>query len=557
MEKFVEGTVIGLRLENQKRGLLADIVDTSGDSSPRQVIQQRIASLREDTSDRREDTFKQKTTVGNEKSTQRTEGSFKEKNPVRSTDVFKEKVTSLKEKTQDAKQDTFRSRVPSIREKTLERSEDSSKSKVTLIKETTERVDDVVKGKVTSIREKFTDRAEDLTKGKTASMKEKSTDKVEDPFKGRMTANKKTGLERNERPLNPKSDFNKVNNGERPEDTLRQRLAISNATATPQKQASLIEKIGSIWGKGPDRREYTVMVVPHHGNNVFRLRLPVKLLKLTALVVCVLMILTVGTLVNYKHIITMASAEKLELENLRKVNASQNNQIEQLAKATAGLQEDMTRLNKLDAEIRRMVNSEDMPTAASRSGVQRPPVPEVPGNYTGQGGPNGTPALSDLTNLVQDLQQAATAREESLTSMKGALSEKIARMAATPSIWPAAGEVTSRFGYRNSPFGGGGGDYHPGLDIANDYGTPIVATADGTVVHSGWYGGYGNLVQVDHGHGIVSFYGHCSSIVVNVGDKVKKGGLIAYMGSTGYSTGNHVHYEIRVNGTAVNPTNYL
>jgi murein DD-endopeptidase MepM/ murein hydrolase activator NlpD len=300
---------------------------------------------------------------------------------------------------------------------------------------------------------------------------------------------------------------------------------------------------------GPDRREYTLMFVPHHGRKVFSLRIPIKAIKFSAIAVVVLILITAGTFVNYKHAVSEASADKVELERLRKVNATQQTQIDQLAKATAVLQEDMTRLNKLDADLRRIVNSDELP--ASRSGQTR-----VATGYNGQGGPAVKPNLDELLNLVQELQNTATAREKSLTAVREALSERNARLAATPSIWPASGDVTSRFGWRGSPWGWGS-DWHPGIDIANDYGTPIVATASGVVIYSSWYSGYGQLVQIDHGNGIVTMYGHCSQIIVNVGDRVKKGDLIAYMGSTGYSTGTHVHYEIRVNGTAVNPANFL
>jgi murein DD-endopeptidase MepM/ murein hydrolase activator NlpD len=141
--------------------------------------------------------------------------------------------------------------------------------------------------------------------------------------------------------------------------------------------------------------------------------------------------------------------------------------------------------------------------------------------------------------------------------LRDELLERNAKWAATPSIWPAQGQVTSRFGYRSSPWGEGS-DFHPGIDIANDYGTPIVAAAAGKVVFSGWdSGGYGEMVQIDHGNGIVSIYGHASRTVARVGQNVQKGSLIAYMGSTGMSTGTHVHYEVRINGTAVDPSQFL
>lgn len=122
--------------------------------------------------------------------------------------------------------------------------------------------------------------------------------------------------------------------------------------------------------------------------------------------------------------------------------------------------------------------------------------------------------------------------------------------------WPTSGRITSTFGGRASP-GGIGSTNHKGIDIANSYGTAIYAADGGTVVYAGWMSGYGYLVQINHGNGYVTYYGHNSSLLVSVGQKVYKGQQIARMGSTGNSTGNHCHFEIRYNGVAKNPLNYL
>ena len=120
-------------------------------------------------------------------------------------------------------------------------------------------------------------------------------------------------------------------------------------------------------------------------------------------------------------------------------------------------------------------------------------------------------------------------------------------------IRPISGVITSRFGSRSSVRVG----VHTGLDIAAPRGTAIKAAASGTVIHAGWKGALGNLVIVSHGNGVQTYYGHCSSICVSVGDTVNQGDVIAKVGSTGNSTGNHLHLEIRVNGVALNPQNYL
>ena len=146
--------------------------------------------------------------------------------------------------------------------------------------------------------------------------------------------------------------------------------------------------------------------------------------------------------------------------------------------------------------------------------------------------------------------------EASLTPTTNTKSIALEKLATTPSIWPVSGTVTSSFGWRKSPFGNSG-ELHAGIDIAVNAGTPVVATADGRVVQSGPFGGYGNLVQIDHGNGITTLYGHNSQIAVNIGQSVKKGQVVSYAGSTGNSTGPHVHYEVRENDASIDPWKYL
>lgn len=129
---------------------------------------------------------------------------------------------------------------------------------------------------------------------------------------------------------------------------------------------------------------------------------------------------------------------------------------------------------------------------------------------------------------------------------------------AVPSDKPVrTAAFTSGFGVRSDPFRAGAA-LHPGIDLAGPMGTPIYATADGTVQRAGWNsGGYGNLVELDHGRGIATRYGHMSAILVNAGDHITRGQLIGRMGSTGRSTGSHLHYEVRIDGRAVNPVPFM
>lgn len=125
-----------------------------------------------------------------------------------------------------------------------------------------------------------------------------------------------------------------------------------------------------------------------------------------------------------------------------------------------------------------------------------------------------------------------------------------------PNLWPVNGRIHSSFGRRLDPFSGEG-SYHPGVDLEAAMGTPVRVTADGVVRFAEWQGGYGKAVVIDHGGGLHTLYGHLSRYCVIAGQPVRRGEVIAYSGSTGRSSGAHLHYEVRVGGTPVNPYHYL
>jgi len=165
--------------------------------------------------------------------------------------------------------------------------------------------------------------------------------------------------------------------------------------------------------------------------------------------------------------------------------------------------------------------------------------------------------LVDLSQLSS--QDRADAEEiDSLQAASAALTERIrtaqGQTSSTPSsaglVWPVSGPVTSPFGWR-------WGRMHEGIDIGVSYGTPIHAAASGTVIYCGWESGYGNLTVLDHGGNLATAYGHQSSIAVSCGQHVGQGDVIGYVGSTGHSTGPHLHFEVRVNGSPVDPMGYL
>ena len=168
-------------------------------------------------------------------------------------------------------------------------------------------------------------------------------------------------------------------------------------------------------------------------------------------------------------------------------------------------------------------------------------------------------AGKDYASLVVRIDKAVREtqlKEQSVIDLWESLSERQSLINATPNVKPARGWLTSRFGYRVSPFSGKS-IMHAGLDIAAAPGSPVYAPADGVISFAGYDSGYGKLVSVDHGYGVTTRFGHTSQIYVQVGQKVSKWDVIAAVGNTGRSTGPHLHYEVRINGTPVDPINFI
>jgi len=152
---------------------------------------------------------------------------------------------------------------------------------------------------------------------------------------------------------------------------------------------------------------------------------------------------------------------------------------------------------------------------------------------------------------------ALPAPERSRLVRPTSMVRSVAVSANMSSIWPVTGIMWGGFGVRRNPFGGMSSEFHKGQDISAPFGTPVSATADGVVVVAGWQRGYGRVVYLDHGNGISTRYGHLSRLDVAVGQIVKRGAQLGLVGSSGRSTGPHLHYEVRINGEPTNPLNYL
>lgn len=266
------------------------------------------------------------------------------------------------------------------------------------------------------------------------------------------------------------------------------------------------------------------------------------------------------------------------MQSLRAENNLYRNQLQMAEQRMDKLVKKSETVDKLSEQMKSMMQGNQPAAQTSESGTggqggastvpdkARDVSPSQSGNASSKKSESkvkeGTPGqlLNDMVDLDNKLNQQIktiiSLRTAVMTEYYGSSLPAVYSGSAMPSIWPVHGSVSSTFGFRSSP-GGIGSTYHEGVDIAVDYGTPVKATANGRVTQAGWVGGYGYLVEIDHGNGIVTRYGHNSALLVNVGDEVTQGQTISLAGSTGNSTGPHSHYEVRVNGDAVDPMLFL
>lgn len=301
--------------------------------------------------------------------------------------------------------------------------------------------------------------------------------------------------------------------------------------------------------KRQDRKvdnEYTIMLIPHRGQEPKSFSFHASLLKKAGIICGVLLLGALGLAIKSSLIVYQANQEMTELVAYRANKAEQEQKLVELQQENEKMQKNMAELSALENEVRQALGNSEQP---SRGNIDR-------AQYMGQGGP----AEADISMIdvyaaqTKNLQAEMQHKKESLNNLLEQLHERNALLNATPDIWPTSGGyITSSWGGRANPFTGRGYDYHPGIDIGVDYGTPIYAGAAGYVEQAGWYGGYGRYVKISHGYGYETAYGHMSSIAVSAGEYVRKGEIIGYVGSSGYSTGPHLHYEVIINGQDSDP----
>ncbi len=343
---------------------------------------------------------------------------------------------------------------------------------------------------------------------------------------------------------------------------------------------------------------YTVMIVPDAEGSVRRYRVSRRRARRAAIAGCVAALAVAVVTVDWIR----ARLDARELAELRATSAAQRSQLEGLSGAVSSLEHELERVAELERKVRVIA---DLPAPAERTvappeGVggetEAQPLPslspeeadvapssgspEQAGGAPSSGSPEqagGVPSAADepasrpLSSLdpearavrvaslqarARHLARLAAARQESLDGLVEGLRGKTRRLASTPSIWPTQGWVTSGYGYRTSPFTGNR-HFHAGVDVAGRPGTPVVAPARGRVVFAGSKGPLGRTVILDHGYGVRTTFGHNQKLMVKRGQEVERGETIAALGSSGRSTGPHLHYGVQVDGRRVNPMNYI
>ena len=250
------------------------------------------------------------------------------------------------------------------------------------------------------------------------------------------------------------------------------------------------------------------------------------------------------------HMAIQNEAQKQELAEYKQTKQEQAQKIQELQQMAEKNQKQLAYLSKLEDQVRSQME---------KSGAQLPPKSDA-SVYAGKGGASLGSASEVNVMLEQEknISLQAKAKAEDFQKLLGAIENENYRRDVTPSQWPTdGGFISSPFGGRPNPFSGYGRDWHPGIDIAVDYGTPVYASAAGYVQQAGWYGGYGKYIRLGHDFGYETAYGHMSRLAVSAGSFVKKGEVIGYVGSTGYSTGPHLHFEILKYGEQVNPSSLM
>jgi murein DD-endopeptidase MepM/ murein hydrolase activator NlpD len=295
---------------------------------------------------------------------------------------------------------------------------------------------------------------------------------------------------------------------------------------------------------------YTFLIIPKRKSSAKKITLSNKVLKGVAF--CVMAVILASMYTYYDYI--RLKRDKIELESLRRQTREQKVQIDGLVEKVNNFSMRMEELSQLDKNIRSMANVEENRYKGQILGAGGSINDET--RVNSRSDTDQRMVIAKIDQNVQQLSKDALEQKNSFNELFRFLKKQKSILAATPSIWPVQGWVTSEFGYRSSPFSGAK-EFHKGLDIATRMGVHVVAPADGLVSEVAYDRDVGHMVKINHGYGMTSWYGHLLRTPVKQGSMVKRGDIIGYVGNSGRSTGSHLHYSVTLNGIPINPRKYL
>jgi murein DD-endopeptidase MepM/ murein hydrolase activator NlpD len=295
---------------------------------------------------------------------------------------------------------------------------------------------------------------------------------------------------------------------------------------------------------------YTLLILPKKHSSAKKISLSGTVLKGVSIFLMSLILFMMYFSYDYIHI----RRDQAELKRLKIQTAQQRQQIDGLVTKVEQFSSKMEELRQFDKKIRIMANLETKKDKSQVLGIGGPVSED--NRLNSKLAADDKELIAGIHKRVDRLMDDAATREQSFASLLALLKEKKSLLAATPSLWPVMGWVTSEFGKRVNPFGGDM-EFHKGIDIATKSGRVVVSPADGVVTDVAYQQDLGNMVQINHGHGVSTLYGHLSKSLVREGTAVRKGDRIGLVGSTGRSTGSHLHYAVILNGVPINPRKYL
>ncbi len=285
---------------------------------------------------------------------------------------------------------------------------------------------------------------------------------------------------------------------------------------------------------------YTLIVVPHAKARFRKFQVSLRLTKWALGTTAVLSLGLAALLAHYGWI----SFQVIELKRLRSENRA-------LATKAQAYEQNAA---KLQAKVLALQNT--VTKLGMMAGLEKSlPDPQV-GGVGGLSSLETTAPSFDVASSMMTLDRTVSQLTEKSTKLEEVFEDQKVLLASTPSVWPVRGYLSAGFGNRLDPFTGLR-DFHPGIDISTPLGTKVHAPADGVVVSCGPKGGYGNALVIDHGYGVVTRYAHLDAFNVKPGQRIRRGDVIAFVGSTGRSTAPHLHYEVWVNDRTLNPIQYI